>query len=52
MKSNTDIDECSRDTDECEHNCGNTVGSFLCSCNTGYALTPDGKTCTGKYNRY
>ena len=43
-----DIDECSLDNDGCEHNCINTVGSSFCSCNTGYALTLDGKNCTGE----
>ena len=47
-----DIDECARDTDGCERSCNNTVGSFICSCNTGYILTMDGKNCTGKYNVY
>ena len=44
----TDIDECSRDIDGCEHNCNNTVGSFACSCNTGYALIPNSKNCIGE----
>ena len=47
-----DIDECSRDADGCEHNCGNTVGSFVCSCNTGYALTANDKNCIGKLSLY
>ena len=46
----TDIDECSLDTDGCEHNCNNTIGNFICSCITGYVLTLDSKTCTGKHN--
>ena len=45
----TDVDECTHDIDGCEHNCNNTVGSFICSCNTGHDLTLDGKNCTGKY---
>ena len=47
--SMADIDECARDTDGCEHNCINSVGSYFCSCNTGYALTMDSKNCTGEY---
>ena len=47
-----DIDECSQGTDECEHNCNNTLGSFFCSCDTGYALTLDGRNCTGKQITY
>ena len=44
----TDIDECVLDTDGCEHNCSNTVGSFICSCNTGYAVALDDKSCIGE----
>ena len=38
----SDIDECTAATDNCDVNaaCSNTVGSFTCSCNTGY--TGDG----------
>ena len=43
-----DINECSLDIDGCEHNCNNNVGSFVCSCNTGYILTSDGKNCDGE----
>ena len=43
----SDIDECEQGSDGCEHNCNNTVGSFFCSCNTGYVLTMDGQNCTG-----
>ena len=44
----TDIDECVRGIDGCQHTCINNPGSFLCSCNTGYALASDGKDCFGK----
>ena len=33
-----DINECEIDNGVCEQNCENTIGSFLCSCNTGYVL--------------
>ena len=46
----TDIDECSEGTDRCSQNCHNTVGSYTCSCSTGYRLNADGVTCDGKYN--
>ena len=39
------------DTDDCDGdngNCTNTVGSYNCSCNTGY--TGDGLNCTGQFN--
>lgn len=32
----------------CQHNCNNTIGSYICSCNKGYSLADDGKTCQGK----
>ena len=43
-----DIDECSEDSDGCAQNCANTVGSYTCSCNTGYNLASDGRSCTGE----
>jgi hypothetical protein len=41
----TDIDECAAQTDACDLNaeCSNTVGSYDCDCNKGYA--GDGKSC-------
>lgn len=43
-----DINECDLGTDDCIDNaeCSNTIGSFTCTCSTGY--TGDGETCTGK----
>ena len=47
--SNTDIDECAMDTDNCAENatCSNIPGSFNCTCNEGY--TGDGTCCEGKH---
>ncbi|XP_077993148.1 uncharacterized protein LOC144447116 [Glandiceps talaboti] len=52
-KTCEDIDECARGTDECEHNCHNTVGGYTCSCYDGYELEEEdddgdggGKNCT------
>ena len=45
------------DTNECQSNgglgpcdqiCTNTIGSFYCSCNIGYALSASGLSCDGK----
>ena len=43
-----DIDECTDNTHNCDDNavCTNTIGSFICTCNIGYA--GDGHTCNGK----
>ena len=42
-----DIDECATDRRTCDTNamCNNKIGSFLCTCNTGY--TGNGITCEG-----
>ena len=30
---------------QCSQSCTNTVGSFMCTCNSGYSLSNDGITC-------
>lgn len=40
-----DVDECANSNGHCMHNCINTVGSFKCTCNSGYVLQEDGKKC-------
>ena len=44
-----DIDECSRSNVNCHVNayCGNTDGSYLCTCYSGY--TGSGTACHGKW---
>ena len=49
-KTFADINECSEDSDNCHHHCSNTDGSFVCSCNPGFTLASDGKTCNGITN--
>ena len=44
----TDVDECSEGTDICNQVCTNTIGSYKCSCNVGYELGLDKKTCVGQ----
>ena len=46
--SSLDIDECLMDNGGCVHVCNNEMGTFSCSCTTGYELQPDGTTCTGE----
>ncbi|KAJ8300025.1 hypothetical protein KUTeg_021544 [Tegillarca granosa] len=41
----TDIDECEEDVGICQHNCTNTVGSFICSCPPGYKLARNKRKC-------
>ena len=41
-----DIDECSSDPCHSNATCNNTVGSFTCTCVSGY--TGDGFQCIGK----
>ena len=42
-----DADECTNGNHDCDANadCTNTVGSFTCTCQSGF--TGDGNTCTG-----
>ena len=42
-----DVDECLQTP--CDQNCTNTIGSFNCSCNNGYVLDEDGRSCNGMY---
>ena len=39
--TNADINECDQDLDNCDINaeCSNTIGSYNCTCNTGYKGT-------------
>ncbi len=45
-----DIDECTAGTDECGDNsdCINTLGSYMCRCNTGFKLGSSNFECEGK----
>ena len=46
----TDVDECGLNTDTCDENaeCGNTQGSYMCTCLSGYS--GDGSDCFSKIN--
>ena len=45
----TDIDEC-REGSPCQQGCVNIVGSYACTCNSGYQLAADGRTCEGTFD--
>ncbi|GFN88844.1 fibulin-2 [Plakobranchus ocellatus] len=40
----TDIDECAEEG-VCQHNCVNVLGTYFCSCNRGYQLRDDKRSC-------
>ena len=42
-----DIDECERNNDGCSQICSNTIGTYECSCNSGYELQRDTRGCEG-----
>ena len=46
----TDIDECVEGTAQCDDNasCNNTIGSYNCSCNSGYEGTGFEGNCSSK----
>lgn len=42
-----DVNECEMGA-PCSQRCYNTYGTFLCRCDPGYELGPDGFACNGK----
>ena len=47
-----DINECEDGfSGGCGQICNNTIGSFECSCNTGFELGSDGFLCLGEENK-
>ena len=44
----TDVNECFENISGCAHTCRNTIGGFNCSCNPGYVLGKDLRSCIGK----
>lgn len=42
-----DVNECGQQNGGCNQICFNKPGSFHCACYSGYALSPDGRTCRG-----
>ena len=48
MHDFVDIDECTSGIDLCAHNCTNSIGSYICSCDRGHRLNEDGLQCDGE----
>ncbi|XP_052806262.1 notch homolog 2 N-terminal-like protein B [Mya arenaria] len=51
-KKCSDDDECNDKTHSCDHNCTNEEGAYSCSCNMGYLLDIDNRTCSGKIEAF
>ena len=48
LHTTSDINECyEMDNGGCDHSCVNIVGSYNCSCDTGFRLGNDSHTCEG-----
>ncbi|XP_060763950.1 very low-density lipoprotein receptor [Neoarius graeffei] len=47
-----DVDECVKTPDVCDHSCMNSDGSYACSCNPGYILESDGRSCKSTGEAY
>ena len=45
---NADVDECREQYDECDQDCKNIDGSYLCGCSSGFLLDTNGRSCNGK----
>ena len=43
-----DVNECSVLNGDCSQLCTNTIGSYFCTCISGYFLTVNNKTCNGE----
>jgi len=41
----TDIDECAVNNGGCQHECRNTIGSYVCSCHNGFTLHDNEHDC-------
>ncbi|ENN72173.1 hypothetical protein YQE_11228, partial [Dendroctonus ponderosae] len=41
----SDLDECATDEGNCQHECVNTLGSYICTCHNGYTLHENGRDC-------
>ena len=44
----SDTNQCATDNSGCDHTCTDLIPGYECSCDYGYVLENDGKTCSGK----
>ena len=49
MFSLSEINECVEGS-PCEQRCTNKIGSYVCSCNSGYTLSSNGFSCISELN--
>ena len=47
-----DVNECEMLNGGCQHHCQNTNGSYVCQCKEGFFLDGNGKTCSGKFEKW
>ena len=52
MSLNPLVSPCEVNNGGCEQNCIDTLGSLFCTCNEGYTLNMDNRTCQRKYSNY
>ena len=48
LHCDSDVNECHTLNGGCDGTCHNSLGSFSCTCDTGYTLGSDGTSCIGK----
>ena len=46
-----DIDECKTFDGSCSHSCSNVVGTYTCTCPTGFVLDDNGLDCLGNWKQ-
>ena len=45
-----DIDQCTNNNGGCQQICTNLLPGYACSCYSGFVLTDDGITCSGRHD--
>lgn len=47
-----DVDECKKNNGDCTQSCVNTKGSFTCTCNPGFQLGVDQRSCYREWHEH